>query len=140
MRIAAFKAEDFHAMELQPAQAWVHAHVTPEQIKRVEGPNSWTGWVGDQVVWCFGWFEIYPTRAVVWALISAQAGPHFAAIHRFGRALVDSLPHKRLETEVDWDFEQGHRWMRMLGFELESPRRRAHRADGGDSAVYVRIR
>lgn len=140
MQITPFKAEDFFALTPQPAQAWVREHVTMEQLRAIEGSNAWTGWADGSPVWCFGWFEVYPTRAVVWTFVGADAGPHFTAMHREAARVLGAMPHKRIETEVDWDFEEGHRWMRMLGFEMEAARLRGHRADGGDSALYARVR
>ena len=38
------------------------------------------------------------------------------------------------------DFKQGHRWAKILGFELETPTLRAYGPAGEDHAGYVRIR
>ena len=40
---------------------------------------------------------------------------------------------------VDCEFEQGHRWAKMLGFTMEAERMRAYRPDGGDVALYARV-
>lgn len=138
--VTPFRAEDFFAMEPQPAQAWVREQVSSQALARLEGTNAWTGRVAGEVVWIFGCFDIYPTRGRLWAFVAANAGPHFTAIHRRARAFVESLPHHRLEAEVDCDFDQGHRWMEMLGFTLEAPRLCGWRADGGDSALYGRVK
>lgn len=140
MQITPFQAEDFHLLVPQPAQAWVRDVVTSAELRDAQGPNSCTAWVDGEPMWCFGWFEVCPTRAVVWTFMSANAGPHFTAIHREAKARIEALPHRRVETTVDWDFDAGHRWVRMLGFDLEHPRLRAYRADGGDSALYARVK
>lgn len=140
MQITPFKAEDFLAIDPQPAQEWVRGQIKLEQLRAIEGTTAWTGSVDGKPVWCFGWSEVYPTRALVWTYIGADAGPHLVAMHREAVRLLDAMPHKRIETEVDCDFEQGHRWVRMLGFELDAARLRGHRADGGDVALYARVK
>lgn len=140
MHIQPFRAEDFFAMTPQPAQAWVRGTLTLEQLRGAENPRSFTCWADGAPVCCYGWFEVCATRAVAWTFIAADAGPYFTAVHRAVKAELESLPHRRVETTVDWDFEEGHRWVRMLGFEMEHPRLRAYREDGGDSALYARVK
>jgi len=61
-------------------------------------------------------------------------------VHRLVHYVLDNCPLRRVEAYVDFEFEPGHRWARMLGFKLEAPRMKCHRPDGGDSALYARIR
>jgi hypothetical protein len=140
MNVIPFRAEHFWAIDVQPAQAYVRSHVTPEQIKALEKQNAFTVMDGDKPLVCFGWVPLYATRASLWAFISASAGPHFVGITRIAKRLVEGLAFKRLEMEVDCEFEQGHRWAKMLGFTLEAERLRGFRMDGGDSAIYARVR
>lgn len=140
MNVVPFQTEHLWAIDAQPSQEYVLRAVTPEYIKPLEEQNAFTCMHENKVLACFGWVEIYSTRAALWALISASSGKHFVAMTRIAKRLVDSLPHKRLEMEVDCEFEQGHRWARILGFTLDVPRLRAYRLDGGDSAIYARIR
>lgn len=139
MIVVPFRAEHFWAMDVQPSQAYVRDYVTPDQITALEQQNSFTAMDGDKPLMCFGWVPLYATRASLWALISASAGPHFVGLTRIGKNLANSLTFKRLEFEVDCEFEQGHRWAKMLGFKLEAERLRGFRMDGGDSAVYARV-
>lgn len=140
MIVVPFKAEHFFAMTPQPAQAYVRDYVSVEQLRHLETPNSFTCMAGGEVVGCMGWWEVFPTRAVVWAYLSAHAGTHMVGLNREARRIVGSIPHARVETEVDCDFEQGHRWMKMLGFKQEVPRLRCYRVDGGDVAIYSMVR
>lgn len=139
MKVIPFRAEHFWAIDVQPSQAHVRDYVIEDDIKRLETLNSFTCVEGDKLLACFGWVPIYPTRASVWAFISATSGPHFVGMTRIAKRLVDGLAFKRLEMEVDCEFEQGHRWAKMLGFSLEAERLRGFRMDGGDSAVYARV-
>lgn len=140
MNVVPFRTEHLWAIDAQPSQEYVLRHVTPEQISSLEDNNAFTCMHDGKVLACFGWVEIHPTRASLWALISASSGKHFVAMTRIAKRLVQSLPHKRVEMDVDCGFEQGHRWARILGFTLDAPCLRAYRMDGGDSAIYARIR
>lgn len=140
MKVIPFRAEHFWAIDVQPAQAYVRSYVTEDTIKQLESQNAFTCVEGDKLLACFGWVPIYPTRAMLWAFISASAGPHFVGMTRIAKRLIDGLAFRRLEMEVDCEFEQGHRWARMLGFTLEAQRLRCLRMDGGDSAIYARVR
>ena len=139
MNIIPFKAEHFWGIDVQPAQAYVASRVSPEHVASLEEQCSFTVVVDGSPLVCFGWVQIHPTRALLWTYISARAGKHFVGITRIANKLIRDLKFKRLEMEVDCEFEQGHRWARMLGFELEAERLRGHRMDGGDSAIYARI-
>lgn len=139
MKVVPFKAEHFWSLDVQPAQAYVRNHVTPDSIKALEAMQSFTCIAGEQILACFGWVDLYAHRATVWAYISRHSGPHFLGMTRIAKRLVEGLPHLRVEMEVDCEFEQGHRWARMLGFTMEAPRLRGLRMDGGDSALYARF-
>jgi len=139
MNVIPFRAEHFWGMDVQPAQAYVRDYVTENDITALEKTQSFTIVEGERLLACFGWIPLYPTRASLWACISAASGPHFVGITRIAKQLIHDLPFRRLEMEVDCEFEQGHRWAKMLGFELEAERLRGLRMDGGDSALYARI-
>jgi hypothetical protein len=78
-------------------------------------------------------------RAVAWALISKHIGKHFAFVHKYVDNFITCSGFRRVEATVDVGFEQGHRWMRMLGFELEGYMR-AYRPDGKDMILYSKVR
>lgn len=140
MNVIPFRAEHFWAIDVQPSQAHVRDYVTENEVRQLESQNSFTVAHNNVVLACFGWVVVYPTRALLWALISANSGPHFVGITRIGKKVVGGLEFKRLEMEVDCEFKQGHRWAKMLGFTLEAERLRGFRPDGGDSAIYARLR
>ena len=76
----------------------------------------------------------------MWALISTGVtARNFAALHAQAKRFLDGLPFDRIETGVDCDFPQGHRWMKALGFTMESPRMRKFQ-NGRDHALYARVK
>lgn len=140
MKVVPFCVEHFEAIDIQPAQARVRDTVRAADLACALDKNAFTCLHEDRVLACFGWVEIYPHRGSLWALLSASCGPHLTGMTRIAKRLIDSLPFRRLEMDVDCDFAAGHRWARMLGFTLEAERLRGYRMDGGDSAIYARIR
>lgn len=140
MNVIPFRAEHFTALDIQPAQAHIRDLIKADELCAIEDQNAFTCVHGDKILACFGWVQLYPHRGSLWALLSASCGPHLVGMTRIAKRLVESLPLRRIEMEVDCEFEQGHRWARMLGFELEAERLRGYRMDGGDSAIYARIR
>jgi len=48
------------------------------------------------------------------------------------------LDARRLETYVDVGFAPGHRWVKMLGFEVEGYMK-SFRPNGDDMVLYARV-
>ena len=140
MIVVPFQSWHFWDIKPQASQAYVQRFATNDGIEALEKHASYTCMVDDAPVCCFGYMELYPTRASIWSYMSEDAAPHFIRLTKIAHRFIKSLPHKRLEMEVDAEFEQGHRWARMLGFTLEAECLRGYRMDGGDSAIYARVR
>jgi len=141
MDIVAFKSEHMLAMDIQDAQADARQFFNPGHLAYLEELDSFTVLFDGQPAMCIGWFEVYPTRALVWAVLARSAGRHMTALTRFVRRLVDGLPHRRVEAEVDAEFAPGHRWLEMLGFQCETPiSLRSYNAHGGDSCLYSKVK
>jgi RimJ/RimL family protein N-acetyltransferase len=140
MNVVPYKAEHLLAMQLQPGQAHYSSWVTEEYAKSLESQYAFTALVEDYPMLVGGVVELWENRALLWSFIDRQAGKHFVGIHRGVLQFLDMLPYRRIEAECDCDFAQGHRWLKKLGFELEAKRMRAFRVDGGDSALYSRVK
>ena len=61
-------------------------------------------------------------------------------VHRLAQRIIEDVPYRRLETEVDYGFKAGHAWMKRLGFSVEVERMRCARPDGGDATLYVKVK
>lgn len=136
-----FAADHFRRMSLQPAQARFVRLVTEEQLHVLEGPLSFTLLDDTTPLACTGAWQLWHNRAYVWAFIADKVTPAiFGEVHSFARAFVGGLPFRRLEMAVDVGFENGHRWAKAMGFDLETPEpMRAFHADGRDAFLYARI-
>jgi len=94
----------------------------------------------NQPVATMGVMYIHGQRWYAWALMGAGAGRHMRAITRTAMACLDMTPPGRVDCAVLADFAAGHRWVEMLGFEVETPLLRLYGANGEDYTGYVRIR
>lgn len=140
MILAPYKAEHLLAMRLQPGQEHCLPYVTEDYAKALEGEFAFTALVDGEPVAVGGVHEVWANRALAWTFIDGRAGKHFLGLHKLVKEILDLVPYRRVEAETSCDFPQGHRWLKMLGFELEAERMRAFRVDGGDSALYARVK
>lgn len=140
LEIVPFKAEHMEQVLAQEAQQYLRAWLKPGEMKALEGPWAYSGVVDGRVHACAGLVSHWPGRAAAWAYLDAQAGREMLAVTRAAKRGIEMCPFDRIEAAVDCEFEAGHRWARILGFELETERMRKYRPDGGDCAMYVRVR
>lgn len=106
----------------------------------MEDHFAMSAWVNSQCVLAAGFVSIYPHRATAWALVGADAGPYLTQLTRKVRQGIEMQPFKRIEMLVDYEFDAGHRWAKMLGFTVENPRMRYSGTFGNDETLYVRIK
>lgn len=107
-------------------------------LVQMEGASSWTGVVDGEPIACAGTLLQWPGRSVAWAYMTRSTGPHMRWVTREALAKLKDVKG-RIELQVRADFEQGHRWARMLGFEMETPLKRAYGPFGEDMSEYVRF-
>jgi hypothetical protein len=103
----------------------------------MERNNSWTGVVDGRPVACAGFMPQWPGRTIAWAYLNANSGPHMLFVTRAVRKALDKVKG-RIEFAVRRDFDAGHRWARLLGFDVETYVMKAYGPDGEDVTSYVR--
>jgi hypothetical protein len=135
-----FEAKHLAQMRVQKAQAWLSG-VTEQDVKGLEGPYAGTLMRDGKPLACAGALEYWPGRALVWCWLSEDVDAAvFPALHREAKRFLDGLPIRRLEASVDVPFKNGHRWLRALGFHIETPLQRYFQPNGADSMGYVRLK
>lgn len=140
MNVVPFRREHLQRMVLQPRQEGMRELLTDELYAMMESSDSFTGLDGDRVLACAGTFQIWQGRAAAWAYISNDVGNRMLDVTRAVRRYLDMVGHRRVEMDVDVEFEAAHRWARLLGFTLEAPHREFFTPDGRDCALYARVR
>lgn len=112
--------------------------LAPTRVVGFEYSMALTGFDGHKCLGCAGLIEL-EDRVILWALLSKDAGPRFLEITRKARRVLDGYRHKPLVACVRPEFEQGRRWMGLLGFkQTEENVRIAGYPDGVVMDVYRR--
>ena len=138
--IRPFVPEDVERLAMQPAQSHLGEFMKhPGYLEALARGDAWTAETGDRIIGCAG-IVMIGLHGTAWAMLAHDAGRFFIAIHRAVKRGLDSCPARRIEMHVDVNFEEGHRWARLLGFQQEAPRLRAWLPDGGDVSLYARVR
>lgn len=140
MNVVPFEPEHLETIMLQPQQEQFYAHVSPEygQALAISGP-AFTGILDGRILGCAGVVKQWENRAIAWALLSGDLGNEFVRIHRAVKRFLDMTDFHRVEAHVDANFEQGHRWIQMLGFKPEGYMKEFN-PNGGDAVLYARLK
>lgn len=93
---------------------------SPADLEVLEAQDNWTILFDDEPIFCGGVVQSWPGRYAAWALIRHDAAPHMRFITRRTRELLH-WRKGRIEVTVREDFENGHRWVKLLGFKVENP-------------------
>lgn len=126
---------------LQPSQAASQPLLADKNYPRylAESGPAYAGIIGGRCLACAGLIEQWHGRAVAWALMASEAGPHLRGIYHAMKSGIEVSGYRRIEAAVPVEFGPGHRWVKMLGFvpyhhaELYTP--------GGNACVlYERVR
>lgn len=134
-----FKALHLAQIELQGAQTF--GGKSREIGEALERSFAFSGIDNDIVLGCAGIVPLWEGRAHLWSYLSKNINKtQMIAIHRAALRGIEMRTEKRLEATCDVNFKAGHRWLKMLGFQMECERMRSYRPDGGDEALYSRIR
>lgn len=141
MDVRPFHVDHLKAMRLQPSQAGRSHLLQGEVLEFLAGLEAYTAFADGQPVAACGLAEIWPGRAMAWAFLAENAGPHLVGITRAVRKFLDLKAPARTELYVDADFEPGRRWAEMLGFSCETPQpMRNFEPDGRAQYMYSRVR
>lgn len=140
MQMIKFRAGDIDLMNVQDAQAWMKRSITlKDQELIAEMPIAFTVLDGEEVIACFGIAEIWKNRGYGWTFLSKDIGRRIGFVTRVCKATMEASGYKRIEAAVECDFEQGHRWMGLLGMEKECDRMKSYMQNGSDCSLYAMV-
>ena len=86
----------------------------------------------------FWFWKLGAGRCYVGSFISQNAGPFFLEMRTLILRLFDFYDATRFEALVQTDFEEGHRMIKILGFEREGTMKKF--LDGIDYDLYARCK
>ena len=110
-----------------------------DAIKYMAASNARTVALDDgTTLFCGGTLQQWPGRHLAWALIDVKAAPHMLFITRATRKFFDEI-QGRIEFTVRCDFPAGHKFARLLGFQVETPLLKAYGPEKEDHVGYVRF-
>jgi hypothetical protein len=136
-----FKAEHLGQLRVQEAQRWTMAYVTPEILVQLEAQWSTTLFKNGRPILCGGVLPQRPDYGILWSFVGeGTTADDFRRIHYLVKRFIAGLPYRRVEMHVDADFTNGHRWAKALGFSCEASKMEAFLLNGGDAALYARIK
>jgi len=139
MKVVPFHRDHLKTLNLQLAQREALPLLTDVIINELERGQSFTAMICNTPMMCCGVHGDGMGRGVLWALVSQDIGRHMVQITKLCRRFFDNSGYRRLETVVDYDFIAGHRWVRLMGFELEAKRMRSYYPNGRDCSLYAKI-
>jgi ribosomal protein S18 acetylase RimI-like enzyme len=140
MHIEPFEPKHLESLILQPSQTVFSSFFDTEYGKSLQdaGP-CFTAIEDGQVLCCSGVVNQWHNRGIAWALMSDHVGGKFVRIHKAVKRFLESTDLVRIEAYVDADFDAGHRWIQMLGFEREGYAKK-YSPQGKDAVLYARVR
>lgn len=135
MRIEPFQPKHMAGLagRLNESQALPDTQCTEEFGQRIAAVGeAYTAFADDgRVMAICGAMPLWANRVHLWAYLATDSGPHMLGITRGVRRFLETSGYVRVEAEVSEGFEAGHRWVRMLGFQCETPNGMAAFFPGG---------
>lgn len=143
MIVVPFISTHLEGFDLQEDQIFMNKYMMdPDYIKQIgELSEAYSGIIDGKVYAVAGVFKPHDHLGMVWALLSKDANMYLTSITKRIKSWLDAETTPRLETAVRRDFEQGHRWAKMLGFVNETPEygMKKYGIDGSTCDLYSRI-
>lgn len=138
MHILTLTAE--HCMALSDVEQ-IHTgfEMTPKMAVALEEAGGFAAVDGGDVLAIGGIACQWQGVGLAWAWLSRRWRRHARAITSAMCEVLDKSPMHRIEVGVRCDFERGHRWVKAMGFELETACARKWGGDGRDYSIYVRV-
>lgn len=131
LKVVKTTKEHLDKMKLQPEQVDEFVDVDMNGMHSIVDDNG-------NVFMLFKAVIFWKGRGQFRSFISADAGKHFFGIIKILKELYKKYAPERLEVEVLNSFEQGHRLVKLFGFEKESLMKKYF--CGKDYCMYVKFK
>lgn len=140
IEVVPYEAAHLLELNLQRGQEYVQDCITPKYAKQLEATEAYTVMADGKPVAVMGLLPLWNKRALAWTFIDRQAGPYMVPIHKRVKAFLQDAPFDRIEADTPVDFDPGHRWLEMLGFELEAVEMKKYYIDGRSGSLYAMVK
>lgn len=120
--------------------SFLKPYISEAHVAVLEKNRAYTILDGARVLMCGGFVEYWENRGELWAMVAQDCKREFVGMHKIVERFVEMVPHRRIEAVVAYDFNPGHRWMRLLGFSVEAQKLRNYWPGGGDATLYSKVR
>lgn len=142
-RLEPFEAWHMRALGIADSVDGINATemLSDTDCKMLERTDAWTLFNSEgDVVACGGTIRQWRGRHTAWMYITPLAARCMVKLTRLVQQVLEETAG-RIEMTVREDFAPGHRWARLLGFEVENPPGVLKRfgPDGENHVAYVRI-
>lgn len=121
-----------------PAEGGALYGLTDATLAELERGTNWTVVADGEPLACGGVIQQWPGRHIAWMYLGKMTAPHMLWLTREVLATLSKITG-RIEFTVREDFSEGHRWARMLQFEVETPKMLRYAPDGASHTGYVRF-
>lgn len=139
MRVVPLKRWHLDHIDMQDAQEYVARWIQPDMKDMLAQTLAFAAVDGERVLACSGVIEMWEGRGAAWAMLAGNLGAQFIGVHRAVDNFLRASHFRRIEATVDVGFNEGVRWIEMLGFTLETPCMPGYLPNGADAAMYVRM-
>lgn len=140
MRVEKFQKQHLDAIILQERQKGLEYLETSDLFNMLESEDSYSVMEEDEVLCCAGVVKLNEGRGVAWAYLADELNAKMVGVTRAVKRYLRLAPFHRIEMHVDCNFEEAHRWAKMLGFNMECERMKAFTPDKRDCALYAMVR
>lgn len=139
MRIEVFRPEHIAALKDHGGQEYLVSATPVDEIEMVTKNGTHLSFFADDLlVGCAGVAPVNPWRGIAWALMRTGLPRLFPAFHILARRELHRIPLQRIEAYIDPTFSPAARWVRFLGFVIETPYKPFFFPDGRGAQEWVR--
>lgn len=142
-RIIPYDPDHLFDLAIQDGQSYLKEFIKHGYAESLHIPGySFTAVSGNCVYAVWGLQVQWPGRGILWAILSKNITTQmFMTAHRVACRMIREWRDQgyfRLEASADVNFEQGNRWLKLLGFEFEGVARK-YTPDGRDVNMYALV-
>lgn len=116
--IEPFQAEHIGCIDAQESQ---HGLLHDDHAAAVAQHDAWTVRLDGKIVACCGVVPIWNGRSMMWSQISTSIKSKGMVLLTKAVLRYLNLIQDRMEALVVENHEAGHRWIKLLGFTLDTP-------------------